>query len=115
MFFKNPNITVEQKEENQIIELSWSDSFILKEKLKYYEVKINNKAIYKGNKTQLLMNFYATECISNNSKDIGKENMQNGYASNDLVLIAVTQFHSIESPKFKIISNCSSKIKVKFQ
>lgn len=99
-FVKTPKINSNRT----FIEIDWTDSFILNEKLSYYELLIDNKTVYKGVNTTVLK---ASNCTSNYS--VENDDINGGLTIFNVVLRAFTQLHSLESPNMRIISNCSGK------
>lgn len=83
-----------------LVQLDWTESFILNGDILGYDLIINNNSLHIGKNSSF---FYAA-----NLSDC--ENTNYGYFTVDVQLLLVTESHTVKSPKMQMKVNCSSKV-----
>jgi hypothetical protein len=116
---RNPEVELgETENKTAIIDINWTNIFILNGPLMKYEVLINNETYYQGIETQFKAAVNITDCVANKSKLIEEHantGVDYGYFDVQIQIRAYNNMFESLSPLLELQINCTSIIIFVFQ
>ena len=100
LFKSFPNVAMDGNE-TKVLKLNWKNVFNLNGPLSKYELFVNNRSVYEGNKTYFEIEVNDTDCAFSENK------FDSTYLT--ITIKAIIDYYESLSPAFEVPINCTSR------